>query len=42
MKEDRTVDKTKPTCFALLGVVQTTGPIHGDVALIPAQARSSL
>lgn len=38
----RTIDIAKSTGFALLGVVQSTSPIDGDVALLPVETGCAL
>lgn len=39
---EHTVNVAEATCFTLLGMVKSTGPIDGDVAFAPVQAGCSL
>jgi hypothetical protein len=40
-KAKLTIDITKATCFTLFRVMQASGPVDGDVALIPVQPRGT-
>ena len=36
-----TIDVTETTCFALLGVVKTTGPVDSHITLVTIQSRGT-
>ena len=37
-----TVNITEATCFALLGMVETTGPVNSNIALVSTEPGSTL
>ena len=37
-----TIDVAEPASFALLGMMESTGPVYRDVALVPVQPRGAL